>query len=308
MTYLVMECRLSYAVVLDEAGRFLNVANLHYQVGQRVKEVTVLGPAEQETGEVTQPSGKKKNRWRYALTAAAACMVLAAASLFQLNQAPYASVYMTINPEVRIDVNRRDMVVGLEGVNQDGADLIRGYTYEKKELDLVMDELVDRAVDMDYLHEGGKITLNLDAEDGRWVVEKSDSLTVHLQKHLAETISVTIQVENPERLPLTSVAVSLDPGDGDTAYGELVSGGVLCLKVNPEIAISYDDQGLVTGVTARNDDAKAILDGYTEVSSAPLQRRHRLHPPGEKGEGQRPVRQVQRPPLCPGGGTHPGRG
>lgn len=31
MKYLVVECGLSYAVVLDEEGRFLKVANLHYR-------------------------------------------------------------------------------------------------------------------------------------------------------------------------------------------------------------------------------------------------------------------------------------
>ena len=34
MKYLVMECGLSYAVVLDQEGRFLKVANLNYQIGQ----------------------------------------------------------------------------------------------------------------------------------------------------------------------------------------------------------------------------------------------------------------------------------
>ena len=35
MTYLVMECHPGYAVVLDQTGRFLKVANLNYQVGER---------------------------------------------------------------------------------------------------------------------------------------------------------------------------------------------------------------------------------------------------------------------------------
>lgn len=43
----------------------------------------------------------------------------------------------------------------------------------------------------------------------------------------------------------------------------LANGGVLCLKVNPEIAINYDESGLVTGVTARNDDALKILANYS---------------------------------------------
>ena len=60
---------------------------------------------------------------------------------------------MTINPEVRIDVDRDEMVVGLDGVNDDGADLISGYVYDDKSLELVMDELVDRAIEMGYLSE-----------------------------------------------------------------------------------------------------------------------------------------------------------
>lgn len=36
---------------------------------------------------------------------------------------------------------------------------------------------------------------------------------------------------------------------------KLASGGVPVMSVNPEIAVEYDKNGLVTGVTARNDDA-----------------------------------------------------
>ncbi|MBQ9165707.1 MAG: hypothetical protein IJX71_02075 [Oscillospiraceae bacterium] len=44
---------------------------------------------------------------------------------------------------------------------------------------------------------------------------------------------------------------------------ELTQGGVLCLKVNPEIAISYDADGKVTGVESRNADAAKLLESYT---------------------------------------------
>ncbi len=40
---------------------------------------------------------------------------------------------------------------------------------------------------------------------------------------------------------------------------ELASGGVLVLSVNPEIAVEYDENGLVTSVSARNDDALEII-------------------------------------------------
>ncbi|MDO4720658.1 MAG: hypothetical protein Q4A78_08345 [Peptostreptococcaceae bacterium] len=43
----------------------------------------------------------------------------------------------------------------------------------------------------------------------------------------------------------------------------LASGGTLILKVNPEIAVSYDESGKVTKINARNEDAKKILQNYS---------------------------------------------
>lgn len=43
MEYLVMECGLSYAVVLDQDGRILKVPNLGYTVGQSLKDVVLTG-------------------------------------------------------------------------------------------------------------------------------------------------------------------------------------------------------------------------------------------------------------------------
>ena len=39
MKYMVMECHPGYAVVMDNAGRFLKVANMHYEIGQTVSSV-----------------------------------------------------------------------------------------------------------------------------------------------------------------------------------------------------------------------------------------------------------------------------
>ena len=189
MKYMVMECHLTYAVVLSEDGRFLKAANLHYEPGQVVTDLV-----EMEIPESRRDEKRKGRRWIYTLAAAAACLMLAATSMFQAGNRTYGSVYMTINPEVRIDVNRKDLVVDLEGINQDGLELIDGYSYRKKELDVVVDELVDRAIDQGYLHEGGRISLALEGEDGQWVMDQSDSLSTHLNEHLTGKMSVTIEV------------------------------------------------------------------------------------------------------------------
>lgn len=122
MKYMVMECHPGYAVVLDEEGHFRKVANLQYETGQIVTDII----------EMQLPQKKKGSRWMYSLAAMAACLVLVLTSVLQTDRTAYASVYIMINPEVRMDVNRKDVVVGLEGANADGEALIKGTVMRKK--------------------------------------------------------------------------------------------------------------------------------------------------------------------------------
>ncbi|HHW94426.1 MAG TPA: hypothetical protein GX736_00615 [Mogibacterium sp.] len=206
--YMVMECHLSYAVVLDEEGRFLKVANRHYEVGQIVTDVFEM--------QIPQPVTRKKanKKWLYSLSAIAACMILVLVSIFQIGQMTHASVYMTINPEVRIDVNRKNVVVDIDGLNEDGDDLIEGYTYKKKKLDLVMDELVDRAIDMGYLKEGGRISLMLDSDNDEWIDAHIKKLNAQLNRHLDKKLKVTIVVVD-KRTYGNKASIPVVPGGSD---------------------------------------------------------------------------------------------
>lgn len=191
MKYLVMEIHPGYAVVLDEEGRFIKAANLHYEIGQKVTDIIEM--------QVSNTSPRRKTgRIITGIAAMAACLAIASTSLLNTAQKPYASVYVTINPEVRIDVNRQNIVIGLDGLNEDGDELIEGYSYKKKELDPVMDELVDRAIDMGFLSSGGQIAIALDAEDEEWEITRSDELSHHLNEYLTEKITVTIEIDQPE--------------------------------------------------------------------------------------------------------------
>lgn len=211
MKYMVMECHLSYAIVLAEDGRFLKVANLHYQVGEIVYDVV----------EMNMPTPKHHMphipKWGYALSALACCLVLALTSFLWPTSSPYASVYLSINPEVRIDVDSQDQVVDLEGVNEDGIALLENYTYQDKNLDLVMDELVDRAIEMGYLTEGGTVSLVLDADDNQWVVDHQTTLSDHLHAHLDQKISVVIEIKSARdasqqvTIPVEPVETPVEP-------------------------------------------------------------------------------------------------
>ncbi len=207
MKYLVMECHLSYAVVLDESGRFLRVANRNYQVGQTVTDVIPM----------EAPPAKKPIPWTRSLSALAACLMVVL-GLF-LFRSPYASVYLTINPQVRVDVNRSDMVLKVEGVNDDGITLVEGYDYRRKDLDTVMDELVDRAIDMGFLHEGGTIQLTLDADD-EWVVSHESHLQEQISRHVSDRITIVIDIDSPSAPQGTiQIPVGGETGYSDTDYG-----------------------------------------------------------------------------------------
>ncbi len=247
MKYLVMECHFSYAVVLDEQGRFLNVANRQYEVGQTVTDVI-------EMQAPPKTSSKKSMKWIYSFAAMAACLILVVTALLPLDQTPYASVYMAINPEVRIDVDRKDVVVGVEGVNADGKDLIQGYQYKKKNLKVVMDELVDLAIAQGYLHEGSKVTLTLDTEDNQWIIDHGDQLTTHLTDYLTEKFTVTIIITD-KNAPAQSVDTDYD----DTDYGP-----------NNDGVTDYNDTDYGPnndGVTDYNDtDYGSNNDGVTDYN------------------------------------------
>lgn len=225
MKYLVMEARPSYAILLDEEGRFVRAANLHYEPGQTVEHIV---PMRTRTAR-----GRGVLIWLPGMLAAA-CLVLMAAVLLRAPITPYASVYLTINPQVRIDVDRKSMTQGLEGVNQDGQDLVEGYDWKGKHLDQVTDELIDRAVDMGYLAPGGAITIDLEAEDEDWAVQTNQALQTHLEEYLQyQNLRVTVQVGQSVSIPVEPAATAAptaaptavpspapnDSGYGDSAYG-----------------------------------------------------------------------------------------
>lgn len=296
MKYMVMECHLTYAVVLSEDGRFLKAANLHYEPGQVVTDLV-----EMEIPESRRDEKRKGRRWIYTLAAAAACLMLAATSMLQAGNRTYGSVYMTINPEVRIDVNRKDLVVDLEGINQDGLKLIDGYSYRKKELDVVVDELVDRAIDQGYLHEGGRISLALEGEDGQWVMDHSDSLSTHLNEHLTGKMSVTIEVTDRNHessqvmIPITPQADHYNEMDyGEDKETPAETEPVQTEPVSPETAPTENQE---TGVPAESSRAESVpsVTAPTEAVPAPTEPVPAEPAPTEPA----PIQETQPPATLP---------
>ena len=214
MSYLVMECHPAYAVVLDERGRFVRVPNLGYEVGQRLDDVVTFDAAVLSF-EQTRP--RRARRGLAAALAAAACLCALVIGGFAVWQTPIGTVHMSINPEVDIDVNHFDRVVGLEGDNEDGEKLVEGFSYYGRTIDEVSDDLAVRAKEQGYLVPGGTIQITVESDDEEWRIATEDRLIIELEVHLEQPVVperetsegdvATTSGETPLGQPVTEEAV-----------------------------------------------------------------------------------------------------
>lgn len=205
MSYLVMECRTGYAVVLDDQGRFQKVPNLGYEVGQQLDSVVILP----EKSKAVIPFGRRMA----SLVAAAACFCLLFIGSHQFLLTAYGTVRLQINPDVLLEMNRLDYVIGIEGMNEDGSALIRGYRYRGKKLERVSEELADLAVEQGFLRDGGEITLTVDSRHEKWRTDKETVLPERISTYLGD--KVVVHIVAGERSPETSAMDDRDDMDDD---------------------------------------------------------------------------------------------
>ena len=206
MRYMVMETHLAYAVVLGQDGSVLKVANRRYQVGETVNDiipmkVTGSADASEAVNRTDVREIKMSGRGRalkLMAVSAAAVLMFGAWGIYDFGFATYGSVYMTINPEVRIDMSRSDRIVDIDGINEDGEALVSGYNYSGKSLSQVIEELGVKAASMGYLERGGEIGLRIESESDRWTAEQQDELIYGAAERLSDSLKVTIEINGTE--------------------------------------------------------------------------------------------------------------
>lgn len=238
MSYMVMEVHTSYCVVMDELGRFIKAANLNYEVGQTLERVeAMLGKAQTQSR-----LGRRAQRVLVFSGSLAACLLIALSVALSLNfsgsptLAPYAAVYLSINPEVRLDVSEDGRVVHAVALNADGDTLLEGYGAEGKELALVADELMRRAVEQGFLSDGGRVKLSIDAPNDSWFERTGMVLRQALGGILSEQVQVSVEITryvtaedasgasgppsgNDKAKPPTPLTAVVTPPAGETSIG-----------------------------------------------------------------------------------------
>ena len=192
MNYLVMECHTSYAVLLDEEGRFVKSANLNYEIGQTVRNPVLMRDKPLEKIKV-----KRKFPTKIVSTVLAIAAIFAlflGGNYYQNNFMPYSSIFMAINPEVEMVLNRNGQVLEVSGVNEDGVALLEGYEPPSEDKVEVANDLVDRAIEMGFLAEGGRVSIAIETPDQVLF----EQYGVELRNELDGRISITIEITDLE--------------------------------------------------------------------------------------------------------------
>ena len=84
-------------------------------------------------------------------------------------------------------VSRTDRVLDLEGLNEDGEDLIEGYSYRGKDRETAAEELVERAIDMGYLSDGDTISITVNSADADWQAREEAQVQAQLEERYGES-------------------------------------------------------------------------------------------------------------------------
>ena len=263
MEYLVMECGLSYAVVMDQDGRILKIPNLGYTVGQSLKDVVLLPerPVRQ------QVLHKRIARW--GTMVACLCLLLLGSWVWQ---SPIGTVRMQINPDVLLSVNRFNRVVALEGLNEDGTALIDGYRAYGQEMKTVSDELADRAMELGYLSAGGQITLTVDSKRDDWKTAAEELLLLELEVHFEQRVTVTVDGRQPpagqessEEIIITPSRPDEDIDENDSDDDTQVNGAH---DDNEDDGIGDDDDDNLDTVVSASGDTEDEQDNAPPVSES----------------------------------------
>lgn len=214
MDYLVMKVKTSYAILLDEQGRFVVAANLNYQVGDTVQSPVIMNEYQDQedihqmkdqikSGQVTSQA-KKQGRYQRVLysfvaLAAAIVMMVFGVNMYQENAVAFSSVHFNINPDIEMQLNKKGQVINLIGENDDGRALLKDYKASSRDRDEVTKELMDRAVDMGYLEDGGIVNVTIDSPDPELFEQYGVELKRTIREHLDGRVSITITIMDVEQ-------------------------------------------------------------------------------------------------------------
>lgn len=204
MKYLVMEKQRSYVVLLDENGEFRYAANLNYDIGETITDPVLMEePPKQKTKVIPFPV-----KATAITTVVAAIAAIAFIFIRGGQQAPAeptlpptvaTSVYVSINPEVRMDIDENGEIIELAGINAEGRELVAEATKDATRQE-ALTELVKASVNKNYLEAGGLVKVGIDTDSAhykQYSKEFEETLETLKQEEVDFTYEI-VDIRNPQ--------------------------------------------------------------------------------------------------------------
>lgn len=189
---------LSFESLIQDARQALHIESPEDD-RPRVRNTATYGESIQSIVDSNASKKRKVKNITFIAAGLAVCLVLAAALFFtsRPDSAPqtYLTIYLSMNPEVNLHVNRDNLVVEIIPIDDTGVLLLDGFDGEQRDMTEVVYELVYRAVDMGFF-QGQTIKANVFLTyeiDDEWLAHIEYSLS-RLYRYLYERHSISFDV------------------------------------------------------------------------------------------------------------------
>jgi hypothetical protein len=160
MKYIVMECHGGYAVLMDEAARFVKAANIHYEVGQTVTD-PVLMEAEPEKA----PSRNITVIRRFAAAAAGLALFAGAGyGYYYSNLKPHSTVVICSDADICLSLNRKGTVIRATSSDPAGNDILNEYDFKGKDKLEAAGDILEIEMSKGYISSGDTIRMYVSSE------------------------------------------------------------------------------------------------------------------------------------------------
>ncbi|MEG2815713.1 MAG: hypothetical protein RR885_05765, partial [Oscillospiraceae bacterium] len=153
----------------------------------------ILSNCEEQKGKVIEMKTKTNNKtgWIKTMCATAAALALVVGGglgfgHYQVAHAVDSVVSLDVNPSVKIEANKDEIVLSVSALNEDGSSVLEGKDFEGKDIEAAVGEIVKAMVEKGYLSEdANSILVSVDNSDA----EKGDELKKQLVDGVGKALS-----------------------------------------------------------------------------------------------------------------------